>query len=72
MKFFKSTGDNIPWRIKACWDKFATIRQNLNYSVTHIYRDGNSIADMLVKLHVQRVWIWGCPEFLHDKLYSYA
>lgn len=55
VKVLRSSSESIPWRIKSCWEKYAKIRPNINVFVTHIYREGNSIADKLAKLHTQQV-----------------
>lgn len=74
VKLLRSNGNNILWRISACWDKLRTIRANINLQVSHVYREGNSIGgniviselihDSLAKLHSDNVWIKGCPDFL--------
>lgn len=42
----------------------------LVYILSHIYKEGNVIADTLAKLHYDYVWIRGCPDFISSTLYS--
>lgn len=56
-----SDGSNISWCVRACWTKFAVIRPSLQMLVTHSHREGNSIVDLLAKLHLHNIWIGGCP-----------
>lgn len=64
MKFLMSSGNLIPWRIKACWPRFDEATHNINFCVSHIYREGNYITDMLSKLHIDNIWNRGCLDFL--------
>lgn len=70
MKLIKSNGKTIPWRIKSCWEKFWTIRDDINLQVSLIHREGNSIANTLAKIHHDYFWIGGCPNFLCSMLFS--
>lgn len=70
VKVLRSRGRNIPWRIRACWTKFALILSSLSLTVSHIYREGNSVVDMLAKSHTHNTWIGGCLDFICDNLYT--
>lgn len=70
VRVFRSNFSNIPWRVRACWAKFVAIHPSFQLRVTHIQREGNTIVDMLAKLHYDIVWIGGCPAFLSDRRYS--
>lgn len=50
--------------------KFRAIHPNITLHVSHIHREENSIADTRAKLHIDNVWIGGCLEILHDKIYQ--
>lgn len=69
-KILTVDGKLIQWRIRPAWRRYEESRRQVTLQVSHIHREGNAIADMLAKLHIDRVWIGGCPKFLIDKLFA--
>lgn len=55
VRIIKSDGKSLTWRLRSCWQKYERIRSSLTLYISHIDREGNSIADRLAKLHIDRV-----------------
>lgn len=70
IKVLQCDGKMIPWRIRSYWDRYVNARRNTSLPATHIFREGNSIADCLARLHSDHVRIGDCPNFISSKLYS--
>ncbi|KAL8480976.1 hypothetical protein ACS0TY_027491 [Phlomoides rotata] len=62
----KSSHFEIPWRLLARWHRVRRLRPNLNMVVSHIYREGNAVAD---RLSVRRL-IDSCGGRLHQIFFS--
>jgi len=46
VQVFKST-NLIPWLVRNRWNNVMIMLRNMNCIVTHIYREGNQVADSL-------------------------
>lgn len=40
--------DKVPWEVRNRWSNAMAMVRNMNCIVTHIYREGNQVADILV------------------------
>lgn len=70
LKILKGSGRLIPWKIKYCWNEYEEVRNQISLQVSHIHREGNSIADLISKLHYDHVWVGGCSDFISSMLFS--
>ncbi|KAL8477241.1 hypothetical protein ACS0TY_029509 [Phlomoides rotata] len=50
----KSSSPEIPWRLLARWYQVRWLRPNLHMVVSHIFREGNAVADRLSRKEVDR------------------
>ncbi|XP_062028853.1 uncharacterized protein LOC133744833 [Rosa rugosa] len=58
----------VPWRLRTQWKNCLHMSRQLNIHFSHIYREGNSVADKLATfgaLHGDSVWWDVMPQFLH-------
>ncbi|MCI09448.1 ribonuclease H protein [Trifolium medium] len=60
---FKSSSFVVPWKISNRWHNCTTLVRNMNFIVTHLYREGNSCADTLANLglYVDTFCWWDVP-----------
>lgn len=54
----------VPWRIKGRWMRVLGYIQQMDFRVTHIYREGNQVADFLASSAMEDGW-W---PFAHPKI----
>ncbi|XP_057800164.1 uncharacterized protein LOC131015756 [Salvia miltiorrhiza] len=47
---------DVPWRFAARWKGVLAILTNFNLHVTHIFREGNKVADILAANNMQEGW----------------
>jgi hypothetical protein len=40
----------VPWQLRNRWDSCLSMISNMNFYVSHIYREGNHCADKMVNL----------------------
>lgn len=62
----------VPWRFKTSWANCLHIVRKLNFRVSHVYREGNSVADVLANYgaaHEGSHWWDTLPQFL---VFSYG
>jgi ribonuclease HI len=59
VKAFKSAM-LVPWSLRNRWQNCLSLTQNMNFIVSHVFREGNSCADGLanVGLSLDRLTIW--------------
>ncbi|KAL8492867.1 hypothetical protein ACS0TY_024169 [Phlomoides rotata] len=57
----KSSSPEIPWRLLARWHRVRRLRTNLHMVVSHIFREGNAVADRLSCEEVDRFMWWSAP-----------
>lgn len=58
---------SIPWRLSTLWINCLHLTRQMNVRITHIYREGNSVADKLANygaLHDGSHWWNSLPQFL--------
>ena len=69
---FSTNSFNVPWEIRNRWSKALSDAKSLNVHVSHIYREGNCVADKLASLSSipdTNRWWFNPPEFLASSLY---
>ena len=49
VQLLSSKSKTVPWKIKHRWLRCLTYISRMNFKVSHIYREGNSVADSLAK-----------------------
>jgi hypothetical protein len=42
-----SKPNQVPWPLRNCWNNVLILMRSLNFIVSHIYREGNIVADNL-------------------------
>ncbi|XP_057791344.1 uncharacterized protein LOC131008487 [Salvia miltiorrhiza] len=47
---------NVPWRFAARWREVLVLLSEFNLHITHIFREGNKVADILAADNVQEGW----------------
>ncbi|XP_057803295.1 uncharacterized protein LOC131018600 [Salvia miltiorrhiza] len=63
---FRSRSDTVPWRFLSRWRKVLASIVNFHIIITHIYREGNRVADCLASSVVDEgYWNFAIPEILH-------
>ncbi|XP_057812491.1 uncharacterized protein LOC131026578 [Salvia miltiorrhiza] len=63
---FRSRSDTVPWRFFSRWRKVLSSIVNFHIIITHIYREGNRVADCLASSVVEEgYWNFAIPEILH-------
>ncbi|KAL8515556.1 hypothetical protein ACS0TY_014298 [Phlomoides rotata] len=64
-----SGSPEIPWRLLARWHRVRRLRTTMHMVVSHIYREGNAMANRLSREEVDRFLWWSVPlDFLHPFL----
>jgi ribonuclease HI len=61
--------DKVPWEIRNRWNNAMTMIRSMNYIVTHIYREGNHVADSLANqaLSLNSFTVWhDAPLFIGE------
>lgn len=69
-RFLQAPSSVVPWRLHALWQRYLIIRESMELRVTHIYREGNQVADALAKLRFSHVWAGVWPDCIDAYLYS--
>ena len=46
----------VPWRFRNRWLSALSLIQDMDFRVSHIYREGNSVADALASLPLEGFW----------------
>ncbi|KAK2655634.1 hypothetical protein Ddye_008686 [Dipteronia dyeriana] len=47
MDILRSKSRKVPWRWRTAWDRCLGLISQMDFAVTHIYREGNQVADSL-------------------------
>jgi len=40
----------VPWNVRNRWDNYVAITRQMNFIVTHVFREGNCCADRLANI----------------------
>ncbi|KAL8485253.1 hypothetical protein ACS0TY_027527 [Phlomoides rotata] len=56
--FLKSDLPDVPWRLMARWHRVRRLRPHLHIVVSHIFQEGNAVADRLSREEVSRFKWW--------------
>ena len=70
---FSSRSVEVPWEVRHQWDSCLDDLTNLNFVVSHIFREGNGVADSLAKYgahHLEAQWWTSCPDFCTHLLFE--
>lgn len=58
----------VPWRLRIPWYNCLFLTRQMHFSVSHVYRDGNSLADQHANYgasHSGSIWWLSLPSFLY-------
>ena len=64
LHFLANKGGSIPWRLSVAWDDCCNILSSMQIKFSHIYREGNQVADCLANYglnHNGQFWWDSCP-----------
>ncbi|KAK2638448.1 hypothetical protein Ddye_026243 [Dipteronia dyeriana] len=62
----RSRSRKVPWGWRTDWDRCLGLISQMDFAVTHIYREGNQVADSLDSRSpniVSPTWWWNAPNF---------
>jgi hypothetical protein len=63
----------IPWKFRNRWNNCLFLARNMYFVVSHIYREGNHVANMLANLGfgiIDSLWFDNCPLVFRSDLIS--
>ncbi|XP_057790909.1 uncharacterized protein LOC131008023 [Salvia miltiorrhiza] len=62
----RSRSHTVPWRFFSRWRKVLSSIADLHIIITHIYREGNRVADFMASSVTEEgIWPFAIPEILH-------
>ncbi|GAU41845.1 hypothetical protein TSUD_177560 [Trifolium subterraneum] len=70
---FKNTSKPVAWPLRNRWNNVVFLLKHMNCMVTHIYREGNKVADLIAnhRLNLPSFLTWNTsPLFINDCLLS--
>ncbi|XP_024155999.1 uncharacterized protein LOC112163979 [Rosa chinensis] len=59
----------IPWNLRVAWLNCLQTVKHFNFRISHVYREGNGVADRLASYgasHVGNIWWEALPDFIAD------
>lgn len=65
----KKKDPEVPWQIRTRWYNCLHVLENNQYFITHIYREGNKVADAVANIAFSLddfTWWYGVPEEAYD------
>ena len=66
VQLFSARSDQVPWRVRQAWHRCLSQISHMDFQVSHIFREGNQVADVLSKhalgLEVS-LWWYSTPTF---------
>jgi len=66
------SSNQIPWNLRNCLNNVKVILQGLNCIISHIYREGNQVADSLANhgLSLDYIYFWNdVPDFTRSSYF---
>ncbi|XP_057774769.1 uncharacterized protein LOC130993749 [Salvia miltiorrhiza] len=51
VSILSTKSDRVPWRFKALWRRTLSLLDNMEFRITHIFREGNVPADIMASPH---------------------
>ncbi|KAK2661126.1 hypothetical protein Ddye_007659 [Dipteronia dyeriana] len=69
----RSRSRKVPWRWRSAWDRCLGLISQMDFVVTHIYREGNQTADSLASMSpiiVSPTWWWNAPNFCNPFIFN--
>jgi hypothetical protein len=66
VQLLSSRSEMVPWRVRQAWQRCIFQISQMDFQVSHIFREGNQVADMLSKhaLELQAdSWWFSAPSF---------
>ena len=69
----RSRSRKVPWRWRPAWDRCLSLISQMDFVVTHIYREGNQVADSLAFRSpniVSPTWWWSAPNFCNSYIFN--
>lgn len=66
VSLFNNTNSVIPWKYRSLWAWMMGKLQDVEFMATHIYREGNTVADAISIFRTSEDYIWwdDIPEFI--------
>ncbi|PON53282.1 Ribonuclease H-like domain containing protein, partial [Trema orientale] len=65
----RARSPSVPWRWKPAWLRCIDRISNMNFHVSHIFREGNTVADILASRATSfqtSTWWHSTPSFIQD------
>ena len=73
MNLFQTRSSDVPWVVRLQWDSCLHDLSSMNFVVSHIYHEGNGVADSLAKFGAQNndfKWWQSMPDFCTNILFE--
>ncbi|KAK0572334.1 hypothetical protein LWI29_030054 [Acer saccharum] len=73
VNILRSRSRKVPWRWRPAWDRCLRLISQMDFAVTHIYREGNQVADSLASRSpsiVSPTWWWTAPSFCNSFIFN--
>ncbi|KAK0575059.1 hypothetical protein LWI29_033415 [Acer saccharum] len=73
VNILRSRSRIVPWRWRPAWDRCLRLISQMDFAVTHIYREGNQVADSLASRSpsiVSPTWWWTAPSFCNSFIFN--
>ncbi|KAK2652591.1 hypothetical protein Ddye_012447 [Dipteronia dyeriana] len=69
----RSRSRKVSWRWSTAWDRCLGLISQMDFALTHIYREGNQAADSLAYRRpniVSLTWWWNAPNFCNPFIFN--
>ncbi|KAK0599983.1 hypothetical protein LWI29_010426 [Acer saccharum] len=73
VNILRSRSRKVPWHWRPAWDRCLCLISQMDFAVTHIYREGNQVADSLASRSpsiVSPTWWWTAPSFCNSFIFN--